>query len=261
MLDRFFRRLTVRGQGGTPRALPEGVRFYAVGDVHGQDDLLARMLEKLRKDALDAPQGADITLVMLGDYIDRGLGSRAVLERLSTLSGMPFRTRFLIGNHEATLRDFLADAAVGPSWVEFGGGETLASYGIRPPAPGAPAPVWEETREALERALPAHTRAFLDRLEPFVLAEPYVFVHAGVDVTWPLEAQTEQELLWIRDSFLNGRKAFAHVVVHGHTPEPDYHHDHRRIGIDTGAYLTGVLTAVRLEGGEVSFLQVRRNEA
>lgn len=260
MLNRLKKLFSSPGRTSAPRALPEGVRVYAVGDVHGQDDLLARMLERLCEDAQNAPQGTDITLVMLGDYIDRGLGSRAVIERLSTLTSMPFHTRFLIGNHEATMRDFLADAAVGPSWVEYGGGETLASYSVKPPAPGAPASVWEEAREGLERALPEHHIAFLERLEPYVLAAPYVFVHAGVDVARPLEAQTEQELLWIRDSFLNARKAFDHVVVHGHTPEPDYHHDHRRIGIDTGAYLTGVLTAVRLEGSEVSFLQVRRNE-
>lgn len=261
MLDRFFRRLALKGQGAALRALPDGVRLYAVGDVHGQDDLLARMLDKLRQDALDAPLGTDITLVMLGDYIDRGLGSRAALERLSTLSDMPFHTRFLIGNHEATMRDFLADASVGPAWVEHGGGETLASYGVKPPAGSASAQDWEAARLALNQALPDHTRAFLERLEPYVLIEPYLFVHAGIDPAKPLEAQSEQELLWIRDRFLDARRSWDYVVVHGHTPEPDYYRDARRIGLDTGAYLTGVLTAVRLEGEGAHFLQVRRNEA
>ncbi len=241
--------------------LPEGVRLYAVGDVHGQDDLLARMLEKLCDDAQNAPQGTDITLVMLGDYIDRGLGSRAVIERLSTLTGMPFQTRFLIGNHEATMRDFLADAAVGPSWVEYGGGETLAAYGVKPPAANAGAEIWKEARSALDAALPDNHRAFLERLEPYVLIEPYLFVHAGVEPAKPLEAQTEQELLWIRDRFLHARRRWDHIVVHGHTPEKAYHHDQRRIGLDTGAYLTGLLTAVRLEGEGAYFLQVQRRES
>ena len=183
-----------------------------------------------------------------------------MIERLASLSGMPFSVRFLKGNHEEAMLDFLKDPAAGPVWVQYGGGETLASYDVRPPSVHEPADVWERTREALLEALPEHHLAFLDTLEPYVAQAPYLFVHAGVDPAKSLADQTAQDLYWIREKFLHSSRRFEYVVVHGHTPEQDYYKDDRRIGIDTGAYLTGVLTAVRLEGEAVSFLQTRRGE-
>lgn len=241
-------------------ALPAGVRLYAVGDVHGQDDLLDMMLGRIRADVEAAGGSVQSTVVMLGDYIDRGLGSARALERLSTLSDMPFAVRFLKGNHEETMLDFLADASAGPAWVQYGGGETLAGYGVKAPSARAGAQAWQDAQAALIEAMPDHHRTFLERLEPYVVVAPYIFVHAGVDPAKPLAAQTEQDFYWIREKFLNSSRRFEYTVVHGHTPEQDYHHDDRRIGIDTGAYLTGVLTAVRLEGAAATFLQSRRGE-
>ncbi|KPP83000.1 MAG: serine/threonine protein phosphatase 1 [Oceanicaulis sp. HLUCCA04] len=243
-----------------PAGLAPGVRLYAVGDVHGQDDLLDRMLARIRHDTLAADGLVSATLIMLGDYVDRGHGSARVIERLSTLTDMPFDVRFLKGNHEQAMLDFLADPAAGPVWVQYGGGETMAGYGVKPPAAQAGPQAWREAQEALARAIPDHHRAFLDGLEPYVVEAPYMFVHAGVDPAKPLAQQSEQDFYWIREKFLYSPRRFEYVVVHGHTPEQDYFHDDRRIGIDTGAYLTGVLTAVRLEGQAVSFLQTRRGE-
>ena len=240
------------------RALPPGVRIYAVGDVHGQSDLLAKLLKQISDDVAKAPVGTLTMLVMLGDYIDRGLGSREVIEILSKLSGFPTRLRFLKGNHEQAMLAFLDDAAAGPVWIRHGGGETLASYGVKPPAPDAPDDIWEAARSALLDAIPAHHMRFLNELELSVLIEPYLFVHAGVDPDKPLEAQNEQDLLWIRDKFLHSSRQLEYIVVHGHTPEHTPFRDERRIGIDTGAYITGVLTAVRLEADTAHFMQVRR---
>jgi serine/threonine protein phosphatase 1 len=260
MLDFLKSVLGMRQKTAAVACLPPGVRLYAVGDIHGQDDLLDAMLERLCADARDADQGVQSTVIFLGDYIDRGLGSARTIDRLATLSDVPFVARFLKGNHEEAMLDFLADASAGPAWVQYGAGETLASYGVKPPLASAGPEAFEAARIALLDALPDHHRAFLEALEPYVLHEPYIFVHAGVDPAKPLEQQSGREFYWIRDAFLNSPRRFDQKVVHGHTPEQSYHHDDRRIGIDTGAYLTGVLTAVRLEGEAVSFLQTRRGE-
>lgn len=258
MLDHLFRRLALRGKSHPPRTLPPGTRIYAIGDVHGQVDLLAKLLQQISDDVAKAPVGTLTMLVMLGDYIDRGLGSREVIEALSKLSGFPTRLRFLKGNHEQAMLAFLADPGAGPVWVQHGGGETLASYGVKPPAPDAPGDLWEAARSALLNAIPDHHTRFLDELEHYVLIEPYLFVHAGVDPDKPLKDQTEQDLLWIRDRFLYSSRQLEYIIVHGHTPEQAPFRDERRIGIDTGAYITGVLTAVRLEADTAHFMQVRR---
>lgn len=260
MFDRLKSLFTPRPRATARPGLAPGVRLYAVGDVHGQDDLLDTMLARIRDDALTAGDGTQCTLIMLGDYIDRGLGSARVIERLSTLANMPFAVRFLKGNHEEAMLDFLADPAAGPVWAQYGGGETMAGYGVKPPSAQAGAQAWQEAQQALIAAMPPHHRAFLDGLEPYVVEAPYIFVHAGVDPAKPLSEQSEQDFYWIREKFINSPRHFEYQVVHGHTPEQDYHHDARRIGIDTGAYLTGVLTAVRLEGDSVTFLQSRRGE-
>lgn len=260
MLERLKNLFAVRASPAHRPALPACVRLYAVGDVHGQDDLLEQLLDKIAADAASAGPGVRTTVVMLGDYIDRGLGSARVIERLASNDGSPFAMRFLKGNHEEAMLDFLNDAEAGPVWVQYGGGETMASYGVKPPSPRDGPDIWQAARADLCEALPPHHRAFFDALEPCIVEAPYLFVHAGIDPARSLAEQNERDFYWIRERFLQSSRPFEYHVVHGHTPEPDYHHDHRRIGIDTGAYLTGVLTAVRLEGETVSFLQTRRGE-
>ncbi len=244
-----------------PARPPEGVRIYAIGDVHGCADLLNALLERIYEEALKRPSQAS-ALVMLGDYVDRGPRSDAVLQTLVMLKERsPIPVRFLAGNHDDTLLEFLADPQVGETWCEFGGRETLTSYRVTPPARGADADAWKAAQIELRAAMPRAHVSFLQGLEEAVTLGDYTFVHAGVRPGVPLDQQTRRDRLWIRGEFLNDTRPFDKIVVHGHTPIDDPHSDKRRIGVDTGAYATGVLTAVVLEGEERRFLQTRRTAA
>ena len=236
-------------------AATAGRRIYAIGDIHGRADLLDRILEIIRLDSgLDGAARPPI-LIFLGDYIDRGLESRAVLDRLIRIrTEGEFEARFLKGNHEHALLKFMTRSQSGQAWLAFGGAETLYAYGVRVPAPGANPDELRRTAEALGAALPRDHLGFLNGLELVIRYGDYVFVHAGLRPGRALERQDEDDLLTIRDVFIQSRKKWPFVVVHGHTPEPNVHVDHRRIGIDTGAYATGRLSAVRLEGDSVRVL-------
>lgn len=228
---------------------PEGL-IYAVGDIHGRHDLLELLLHQIEDDAA----GRDAEIIFLGDYVDRGRGSRAVIDRLLALRGhASLSARFLKGNHEATLLDFLNDPQVGPSWAQFGGLETLVSYGVSIPAV-TEGTRWDAIQERFRAALPACHLDFYTSLELSIERGCYLFVHAGVDPDLALSEQGEAEYLWIRDAFLNDDRKLERVIVHGHTPEDIPVNDGRRIGLDTGAYVTNRLTAARLEGARVAFL-------
>ena len=235
--------------------LPEGQLLYAVGDIHGRLDLLEALLEKIEADAARAAQAERRTLVFLGDYVDRGLDSRGVVERL--IGGLPqdFEAHFLKGNHEAILLNFLDDAWSLENWRKNGGDATMLSYGVdteRLARIGAPSDAW---RQAFAAALPeAHLR-FFKSLQLSVSFGDYLFVHAGVKPGVPLAAQTEADLIWIRGPFLNHAEPFSKVVVHGHTPGDQPAIRSNRVGIDTGAVFTGRLTALRLQDGSGKFLQ------
>ena len=234
---------------------PPGQRVYAVGDIHGRLDLLDRLLKALRDDnAAAAPCDHPPALVFLGDYIDRGLQSAAVIDRLLNEDWAPFQPRFLKGNHEAALLRFLESPDTGPGWMAFGGAETLHAYGLAAPALPADRTTWEAAAAALSAALPPEHLRFFKALEPCVRYGDYVFVHAGLRPGRALDSQTELDMLTIRDPFLNTRHAFPFTVVHGHTPVDAAEAKHGRIALDTGAYVTGRLSAVRLEREETSFL-------
>lgn len=243
-----------------PRFLPGRVGF-AVGDVHGRLDLLERMLDRLERDgeAARAATGADPIVVFLGDYIDRGPASAGVIGALLQRP-VGFERRFLMGNHEQAMREFLRDPASMRGWLTHGGLDTLASYGVRPPPPRAPADTLLAAADAFAAVLPPEHRAFLERLEPYVILGDYLFVHAGVAPDRPIEAQSEAELFWIRRPFLESDRRYSHIVVHGHTPQNAPSRDRRRIGLDTGAYATGLLSAARFEGADVSLFSVRMTD-
>jgi len=228
---------------------------YAVGDIHGRIDLLNQLLEQIRQDIATRSLLVRPLLVFLGDYVDRGPASREVIDLIANL-----RTTYTIvclrGNHEDVLLRFLEDPSIGPDWVEHGGAQTLLSYGVTPPQRVDPVP-WEKVRDLFAEALPDSHLAFFQGLEHYAAIGDYVFAHAGVRPGVPLEQQTSQDLLWIRRPFLDVEKAIDRVVVHGHTPTEEPHLGRWRIGVDTGAYATGVLTAVRLLGSERSFLSTR----
>lgn len=244
-----------RPEEADPQGSPSpGTRLYAIGDVHGRLDLLTALQEMIARDA--AAAGAERNLVVyLGDYIDRGPDSRGVIDRLIDAPLAGFESVTLRGNHEQVLLDFLEDPMAGLHWLAFGGLETLASYGVAPPArPAAPAQL-EEARQALAEALPARHRAFYQGLASHHVEGDFALVHAGIRPGIALDAQTLQDLLWIREPFLRSTAPLGKIVIHGHTitEAPDLRIN--RIGIDTGAYRTGRLTCIVLQDGARSFLQ------
>jgi serine/threonine protein phosphatase 1 len=233
-----------------PRA-PEGTRLYAIGDIHGRLDLLDEVLARIDADMAAHPT-SNATRIFLGDYIDRGPDSKRVLDRLiSCCVAQP--TVCLMGNHEAYLREFLKNPDVLSVWRRYGGLETLLSYGL---APTMKTEAQEHRRLAsdLSRLLPSSHREFLSSLKEYFICGDFFFVHAGVRPGISLTEQSEDDLLWIREDFLQCEDDLGKVVVHGHTPvlEPDVRPN--RINIDTGAYATGRLTCLVLESDEFRFV-------
>ena len=240
------------GQGSqTLAALAEGIRIYAVGDVHGRSDLLERQLAAIDADCKQRPIARPIT-VFVGDYIDRGPDSRNVLDLLLQWQ-QAHEAIFLRGNHETFLPRFLSDPGSLDEWRQYGGLETLLSYGLQP---SINPDRHEQIRLAIELAdiLPREHLDFLESLELSFSCGDFLFVHAGVRPGVPIHEQTEDDLLWIRDDFLTWEQPFERFVVHGHTPvsEPDLRPN--RINIDTGAYATGRLTCVVIENTAVTQL-------
>ena len=221
-----------------PASTPEGTRVYVIGDVHGRDDLLGELAGLIERDCASAP--AEALTLLLGDYVDRGPHSAAVVERLAA-GRLPTRFRALRGNHEALLLQFLADPMVLEFWRRYGGLATLHSYGVDV-AKAMRGEGYEATRDALLAALPAAHRRFLEATELSVTLGDYFFCHAGVRPGTPLARQSAEDLLWIRDGFLACERPFGKIVVHGHTPCEQVEEMPNRINIDTGAYATGCLS-------------------
>ncbi|BBK39658.1 metallophosphoesterase [Allostella sp. ATCC 35155] len=232
--------------------VPDGTLVYAIGDVHGRDDLLGALHDRIAADAAGRNARRRL-LVHLGDYVDRGPASRQVLDRLAGAPPPGFESVALKGNHEAFLLAFLHGREAAAGWLLNGGGATLASYGVEPPDPWDSEDV-DRAREQFRAALPDRHRSFLSGLRLLHQEGDYLFVHAGIRPWAPLDRQVEADLLWIREPFLEWPKAFGPVVVHGHTitNAPDVRAN--RIGIDTGAFGTGVLTALALQGDSRIFL-------
>ena len=233
-----------------------GRLVYAIGDVHGCLELLHDLIKQIAADIAASKPAEKPVLVFLGDYVDRGAYSRGVIDCLISLQALPdIELRALKGNHEQALLSFLDDVQIGPAWLQSGGAATLVSYGVAAPQTRIASELWEQAREAFAQALPPEHLAFLQSLELYVEYGDYVFVHAGMRPGVPIERQSEHDLLWIRQDFLEETRPFSKVVVHGHTPEAEPFLGEIRLGLDTGAYATGVLTAARLCGTDQSILQ------
>lgn len=247
MFPRLLRQVLRRKPSVEARpSTPRGQVLYAIGDIHGRLDLLAPLLEVIRE---DARAGSRVIVVGLGDYVDRGADSPGVVDSLLELAALPgVEGRWLRGNHDQILLDFLADHSLGPYWCRVGGRETLFSYGVDPPPTRKHMTEWRAARDAFAANLPERHLGFFQDLSLSFACGDYFFVHAGARPGTPLEAQSERDLMWIRKEFLEHEGRFDRIVVHGHTPAEDVHADHRRLGLDTGAYMTGVLTACRFEG-------------
>lgn len=234
-------------------ALPAGRRVYAVGDVHGRLDLLDELLERIgADDALRAPM--ETSIVFLGDLIDRGPESAAVVERARALAASDGRVRFLAGNHEELFLNALnGDRRSLKLFTRVGGRETILSYGVDEAA--YERACWDDLAGLIDEAVPQAHRAFLAGFEDAITLGDYLFVHAGVRPDRPIEEQTTSDLRWIREPFLDHRGRLEKRVVHGHTISEEVEFRPHRIGIDTGAYATGRLTALGLEGSEQWLLQ------
>ena len=260
MISTLFRRRSKTAAPARPET-PWGVAVWAIGDVHGRLDLLKPLTEAIMADAAVAQVERKV-VIFLGDYVDRGPDSRGVFRYLVDLpKDRGIEWRFLKGNHEEAMLDFLADPSAGARWCEYGGDAALRSYGLRPPDLKHRTEAWARVSADLDHALQARERAFLEALELSVVVGDYFFAHAGARPGQPLDQQSDHDLMWIRNSFLHSEVEFDKVVVHGHTPTREVHVDRRRIGVDTRAYDSGVLSAVRLAGQTRVLLQAVRRDA
>jgi serine/threonine protein phosphatase 1 len=230
-----------RATAGTP-----GYRAYVIGDVHGRLDLLEQLLAKIHSE-IQGRAAAKTLLVFVGDLIDRGPSSAQVLERLRTYRQEGVRPVFILGNHEEVLLRILrGESQLLTKWRWFGGTECLQSYGVETEQLAQLNA--EEALAVVRGAIPKNHVQFLESFVDSCRFGDYLFVHAGIRPGIELEQQSQADLRWIREPFLLDKSDHGFVVVHGHTIAAEVQDHPNRIGIDTGAYRTGVLTALAIEG-------------
>lgn len=233
--------------------IPDGVRVYAIGDVHGYAGRLAALFARIDAELDDDPP-KDCRIITLGDYCDRGPDSRAVLDMLIARRATDPRLVCLKGNHDDWMVRMLTEPErVGPDWLSWGGRETLASYGLDTPD-AIRATDLAPLAERFGAALPDEHRTFVQGLPLMHVEGDYCFVHAGLRPGVALEDQQEGDLIWIREPFLSHAGSFGKIVVHGHTIHARPTIRPNRIAIDTGVYRSGVLTAVVLEADRCRFI-------
>jgi serine/threonine protein phosphatase 1 len=243
-----------------PKRIPEGARHYrayVVGDIHGRLDLLDELLGKIHDD-LDRNPARKAVIVFVGDLIDRGPHSAGVIERLRTYARPGVRVIFLLGNHEeVVLRILDGDSSHIAQWLTFGGAQCLASYGVDPVAVRAMSEA--EALSVIRSAIPVRHAHFLHSFADSFRFGDYVIVHAGVRPGVALDQQLQSDLRWIRQPFLEDDRDHGFVVVHGHTITDGVDERANRIGIDTGAYASGILTALVIDGPDRWYLDTNRS--
>jgi serine/threonine protein phosphatase 1 len=251
----FFHKISRRrGPAGSaaPR-VPDGLRVYAIGDVHGRIDLLDRLLERIERDSAGRA-AARTQLVLLGDIIDRGPDSRRVIERLLSYSLGGTKPILLCGNHEEVLLRVLScERGILDSWLTFGGTEFLLSYGLDPLEFSGLSE--DDALVAVGRVVPREHLKLLESSIDSVKIGDFLFVHAGIRPHVELAMQSQRDLRWIRHAFLDDPTDHGLIVVHGHTISAAVEDRANRIGLDTGAYRSGRLSAVGLEGDARWFLE------
>lgn len=237
-------------------AVPDGTRYYAIGDIHGRLDLYNALIAAIEAEIAAAP-GVDHRIIVLGDLVDRGPDSAGVVER-TQLWQQTRNVRVLAGNHEEMFLAAFEKPEALRHFLKHGGRETVLSYGLS--TKQLATLELDEIFAQMPRIVPQSTRDYIAGFETMIRAGDYVFVHAGVDPTRPLSDQKRSDLLWIRERFLNHEGPLEKVVVHGHTIFERVMDCGNRIGIDTGAFRSGVLTALVLEGDQRRVLQARADE-
>ena len=253
MLARLFKR-TATKRPLDAATVPDGARVYAIGDVHGCNDLLLQLLDRIDRDNT-ARGPARTQIIFLGDLVDRGDDSAGVIETAMALQATGANVRFLLGNHEEVFVKACRkrDVKTLRFFLKIGGDATLQSYPI--PKSEYLTLTLEELAERLLSLIPEAHLAFLESFEDQIVIGDYAFVHAGIRPGVALSEQKLSDLLWIREEFTDHRGDLEKVVVFGHTIYSEVEERGSRIGIDTGAYASGVLTAIGLEGGERWYLQ------
>lgn len=235
--------------------IPDGLRIYAIGDVHGCREQLAGLHRRIREDLRGRPCD-DWRIVHVGDYVDRGPDIRGVIEDLIELV-RDRRTYALLGNHDQWFVDFLSDPACREfgSWITYGGIQTIEAYGgwVDPQMIEDPAARTALRATLLEHVPEDHLR-FLSTLPHILRFGDYVFVHAGLRPGIAIERQSVRDMIWIREPFLSSPVDFGAVVVHGHTVMRQVDVRPNRIGIDTGAVRGGELSCLVLEGRQQALL-------
>ncbi|MFM5916238.1 MAG: metallophosphoesterase family protein [Novosphingobium sp.] len=255
MFNRLRNLFSPDSRGSLP-AVPAGERIYAVGDVHGRLDLFEAISAAIEAD--DAARGAATTsVILLGDLIDRGPESAGVIAAARAWQQRR-KVRILLGNHEELLLKSFESDSVLRNFLRWGGRETVLSY-VADPSEYHRAEL-ADTRLLMERSIPAADLNFIRSFEDSIVAGDYLFVHAGVDPEKPLDAQQVSDLRWIREPFLSYGGDLGAVVVHGHTITDRPQVRQNRIGIDTGAYNSGSLTAIGLEGSTRWFIEVTESD-
>ena len=232
-------------------AIPPGQRVYAVGDIHGRRDLFEALVAAIDADDASAAP-AETTVILLGDLVDRGPDSAAVVARAREWQRQR-KVRILQGNHEEMFLSSFEKTETLRHFLRFGGKETVLSYGVDPEAYRLAS--IEQVQEMMHQAIPAEERAFLAGFEDLIAIGDYVFVHAGILPELPFEQQKTRDLRWIREPFLSHAAPHGAVIVHGHTISDEPQDRGNRIGIDTGAYMSGRLTALVLEGTSRRYIE------
>lgn len=233
---------------------PPNYPIYAIGDVHGCLEHLLRAEDRIATDIEVSERAGPV--ILLGDYVDRGPASAQVLDHLEKPSELGLKRVALCGNHDHIFRQFIDDPDAHLDWLALGGEQTLQSYGIdihqiglRQRGRNA------KLKAALADAVPAFHKQFLDALPVSLKVGSYLFVHAGIRPGVPLEQQSDEDMIWIREPFLSeGPRLPPLMVIHGHTPHPTPSLGPARIGIDTGAFYTDKLTVLKIDGGKTRFL-------
>ena len=252
-LNRLFR---PAGPAANAARVPAGQRWYVIGDIHGRRDLFEALAVAIDADDAES-DAAETTVVLLGDLVDRGPDSAGVVA-LARDWQQRRPVRLLAGNHEEMFLDSFSDTEMLRHFLRHGGRETVLSYGVDRNRYNAMS--LEELQDEMARVVPAADRAFLDAAEEWIEAGEYLLVHAGINPAVPLAEQRRSDLLWIRNRFLDHPDPFSHVVVHGHTIFDKVEDAGTRIGLDTGAYRTGRLTALVLEGSARRLIQAVERE-
>jgi serine/threonine protein phosphatase 1 len=234
--------------------IPDNLRVYAIGDIHGRADLLKRLHEMIAADASGADGQKENKVVYLGDYLDRGPYVRETLDEIISGLDHGFQTEYLKGNHEEIFLNFLENASLLSLWLNLGGQSTLLNYRVASPGSDFSGERAEAVRLAVLDAMPQEHLSFLKNLKPYVQIGDFLFVHAGIRPGIPLDKQKDEDLFWIRYEFTTSRRDHGIKIVHGHTINDKVQERANRIGIDTGAYATGTLSCAVLEDDRVRFL-------